>query len=329
MTISIILTVYNGKEYLEKCILSIINQTYKDFELIIIDDGSTDGSSLICDKYKEKDNRIKLSHVSNCGTSAARNIGIKLAKGDYITFIDNDDYWNSKDCLEKIVCKLNELRVDLLIHHSITYWEDTKKFEDFNVKVDDSYLRKLDYTEALSYYIELGLVERAVWSKVIKASLIKDNNIIFPEGKRNEDTYFTGKVLLFAKSIIYYSSPFYIYRKGHKNAQTSKQIQYSHVNDLKFVCVDYIKFVENNIKDLKLKKVLLSYIAYPYCVWLGQSRFIHNKQIKNDRKMMKTFDYVLNNNIDPYVKIISKIYNILGFKITSFLLYLYIKRKYY
>ena len=93
--ISIIIPVYNVENYVERCLESVLNQTYTNLEIIIIDDGSTDKSSKICEKYKKKDKRIKLSKISNKGTSYARNYAIKKAKGKYINFIDSDNYIES------------------------------------------------------------------------------------------------------------------------------------------------------------------------------------------------------------------------------------------
>ena len=89
--VSVIIPVFNVSDYLEKCVLSVIKQTYKYIELILVDDGSTDQSGIICDKYREKDNRIKVLHKQNGGLSDARNAGIRIAKGEYISFVDSDD----------------------------------------------------------------------------------------------------------------------------------------------------------------------------------------------------------------------------------------------
>ena len=89
--VSVIIPVFNVSDYLEKCVLSVIKQTYKNIEIILVDDGSTDQSGIICDKYREKDNRIKVLHKQNGGLSDARNAGIRIAKGEYISFVDSDD----------------------------------------------------------------------------------------------------------------------------------------------------------------------------------------------------------------------------------------------
>ena len=143
---------------------------------------------------------------------------------------------------------------------------------------------------------------------------------------RNEDTYFVGQLLLYASSYDYYEHPFYVYRKGHEGQQTSGAITKAMLNDLKTICIQYILQVEK--EDEKLHKVLLSYIAYPYCVWMGQSKLvIDKKNIKNDILEMKRYSHILNYNLDPNVKKIGVVVKILGFTITSYLLGIFIKSK--
>ena len=102
MKISIIIPVYNSQQYLKKCLDSIKIQTYKNLEVILVDDGSTDNSLEICKNYAKKDQRFKVFHKKNGGTSSARNYGLKQVTGDYITFMDNDDYVNNKDAFNNI-----------------------------------------------------------------------------------------------------------------------------------------------------------------------------------------------------------------------------------
>ena len=119
MKISVIIPVYNSCSYLGACINSIRNQSYENVEIILVDDGSTDGSEKVCDQFAEKDNRIIVIHQKNSGTSVARNTGLRAASGDYIMFMDNDDYWNDTFCLEKIVEQLNESNADVLMFSTI------------------------------------------------------------------------------------------------------------------------------------------------------------------------------------------------------------------
>jgi glycosyltransferase involved in cell wall biosynthesis len=113
--ISIIVPVYNAEKYISDCITSILNQTYSYFELLLIDDGSTDMSGKICDDFNYKDNRIKVIHKENGGVSSARNIGIEASSGDYIIFIDSDDSIN-KNMVDELVSALDKYEVETIVH---------------------------------------------------------------------------------------------------------------------------------------------------------------------------------------------------------------------
>ena len=121
--VSIIVPIYNTEEYIDKCVESIINQTYKEIEIILIDDGSTDNSPILCDKWEEKDKRIHVIHLKNGGVSRARNIGLKNANGKYISFIDSDDYVES-NFIEVMIEEFMKEKADIVISKFCKVYED-------------------------------------------------------------------------------------------------------------------------------------------------------------------------------------------------------------
>ena len=123
--ISVIVPVYNVRKYIEKCIYSIINQTYKNLEIIIIDDGSTDGSETLCDKFKDKDQRVIVLHQKNSGQSRARNKGLEIASGEYIGFVDADD-WIDNDFFEKLIEKSEKEDLDMCVCNRKIFSEQGK-----------------------------------------------------------------------------------------------------------------------------------------------------------------------------------------------------------
>jgi glycosyltransferase involved in cell wall biosynthesis len=114
--ISIIIPVYKVEKYLCKCIESVIQQNYANIEIILVDDGSPDKCPQICDEYAFRDDRIRVIHKTNGGLSDARNYGTRAAKGDYLMFLDSDDYWEGENCLQNIIESLNEAKPDVLLH---------------------------------------------------------------------------------------------------------------------------------------------------------------------------------------------------------------------
>lgn len=324
--ISIIVPVYNSEKYLKQCIDSVLSQSYRNIELILVDDGSVDGSVSMCDEYASTDSRVHVIHQKNSGTASARNTGIDAATGDYITFIDNDDYWNSTECLQNVVSCLDESNADIVMFDSYVYWQDTDTMIEPGNKCNRSMIVGKKTHEALEHVIRHGGMNVCIWAKIVRASIIKENGIYFPVGMRNEDTYFVGQLLLHAKTYDWIENTFYVYRKGHTGAQTTNGVKYSNVIDLKKICIEFIDYTEKNINDAELKKVLLGYISWPYCVWLGQAGLL-GKEVCNDKKDMIHYSYVLKDSVWPKARKIGIIYRILGMRITCKLLGAIMKRK--
>jgi len=163
--ISVIIPVYNVIDFLKECLGSVLNQTYKNLEIILVDDGSTDGSSQICDEYKKKDRRIQVIHKENGGLSDARNYGMKYAKGEYIAFLDSDDYVENT-MYEKLYNKAISENADYV--ECDFYWVYPNK------KKEDKGFR---YTNKKEMFVHARVV---AWNKLIKRDVIKEK---FPYGK--------------------------------------------------------------------------------------------------------------------------------------------------
>lgn len=206
--ISIIVPVYNVEKYLERCIESILNQTFTGFELILVDDGSTDLSGDICDKYSKKDKRIKVIHKQNGGLSSARNAGLEIASGDYIAFIDSDDFV-AKEYIFLLYENLIENNADISICGYRIVREDDILVKDSatltnNISILNSHQSLLNlYNEKRSNFI-------VAWSKLFKKNLF--DSIRFPYGKINEDSFVLYKLFLKSIKITYNESKLYYYQ---------------------------------------------------------------------------------------------------------------------
>ena len=183
--ISVIVPVYNVEPYLRKCLDSIVGQTYSDLEILIIDDGSTDGSGKICDEYAAQYERIQVFHTENKGLSCARNLGLDNANGDWIGFVDSDD-WIELDMYEALIRKAKETGADIVECGVLTeYTTRTIKSPAINDTVSD--------TEALDALIK-GSIRTQVWNKIYRSSLFY--TIRFPDGQAYEDISTTYKLLV-------------------------------------------------------------------------------------------------------------------------------------
>ena len=202
--ISVIVPVYNVEKYLETCLNSIINQSYKNLEIIVVNDGSTDSSLEICKKYQKLDNRIILIDQKNKGLSGARNVGILKATGEYIHFIDSDDYI-ALNYYEKMLEALADTDADIVVGGFY--------YEKYAVRDSVRYNFPYCYTNMDDKFIKTELyLKMFAWRYLVKKTLLTDNNILFTEGRYFEDWDFTTHITILANKIITAPDTEYFYR---------------------------------------------------------------------------------------------------------------------
>ena len=211
--ITIIVPIYKVEEYIDKCINSILNQTYKNLEIILVDDGSPDRCGSICDEYAKKDNRIVVIHKENGGLSDARNAGIEKAHGKYISFIDSDDFVTA-DYIEYMYRMLKKENVKLAVCGIQVVWKKTKMKQDNKLNC-----YKYTAEEAFNNLLWSKGIEISAYGKLYDRELWEKNK--FPKGKVYEDTYVMYKIFEEAKNLVYgeKKSYFYIARKGSISKQ--------------------------------------------------------------------------------------------------------------
>ncbi len=200
--ISVVVPVYNVVEYLEECVSSLTNQSFGDIEIILVDDGSTDGSSTMCDDLEKSDERIRVIHKENGGLSDARNTGIRFATGEYLSFIDSDD-WLSLNAFECCVPYLND--------SDIVVFGIVKEIGGVVVKElkprTTAYLSNAQALEQLNCF---GGIDVSACNKIYRKTLF--NDIVYPVGKYCEDCYTTFRIIDLASSIVTLPHSFYHYR---------------------------------------------------------------------------------------------------------------------
>lgn len=234
--ISVIVPVYNVEKYLSQCLDSIIHQTYKNLEIILVDDGSTDFSGLICDNYSQKDKRIKIIHKCQGGLSDARNAGLKIATGEYISFIDSDDFID-KNMYSILINNTQKYNSDIVWFNYYNYYSKKHFINSSIIKNNDLYdlssSDKIKFAKNLFYQYKM---DAHVWAKLYKRSIF--NNIKFPYGKLFEDIFVLLPILSNAKIISTIPDCLYFYR----NRSESIVNQYFKQNIIK-----NIDFIESRI----------------------------------------------------------------------------------
>ena len=286
--ISVIVPVYNVEQYLERCVESIINQTYKNLEIILVDDGSPDKCGQLCDELAKTDDRIKVFHKENGGLSDARNYGVERANGEYIGFVDSDDYIH--ECMYEELYKAIKKSGTSIAECGVTrVYKNTLRphYEG------EDYFLVLDREGYLKEYLENKRLYGSAWCKLIHRDLAK--KIKFPTGKIYEDAFYTLELLKTVDKYTLISGNYYYYYI-RENSITTRSFSSKDM--------DYIEIM-NEIEDYTLanfpifKEQLLVRLTFAYISIFNQLLEVDNYKRKSEYKILK------NKLKDNYFKVLS------------------------
>lgn len=257
LNISIIVPIYNVEPYLSRCVDSVLAQTYQDFELILVDDGSPDGCGAICDRYASRDARIKVIHKVNGGLSDARNAGLEIAQGEYVAFIDSDD-WVMPDYLEKLLNGLAETGADICECEIIRTEEPVIAAEEPLGEI-----LCCDTQRAMQLLVQDTVLRQHVWNKLYRREIIGD--IVFPKGKTNEDEFWTYQVFGKARKVAKIRNALYFYfqRPGSIMGETYSLKRL----DALEAKAERQKYIDKNFPDLT---TLAKHNLFGSCIYAGQ-----------------------------------------------------------
>lgn len=282
--VSIIIPVYQVKPYLGKCIESVIHQTYRNIEIILIDDGSTDGSSEICDTYRDVDHRIIVIHQENMGLSAARNSGIQIAKGIYYAFVDSDD-WVRSDYIEVLYrsCKNNDADIAQCGYYAVI---DEDRAETDNINSAFAYSPE---EFSIAEFTILSWNCNLTWNKLYRAILFRE--IEFPVGRIHEDEFTTYKLIWKANKIMVNTAKLYYYRQ-RQDSITGSEYSLKRL-DAGFAFQEKIEFYES------IEKITLALMnRRKYLFWIKEQirlvtslaqkdnsviNYLEREKVKNER----------------------------------------------
>lgn len=250
---SIIVPVYNVEKEIRKCLDSIKNQTYGDFEVLCVDDCGKDSSMDIVREYAQKDNRFKiLTHEHNRGVSAARNTGLDNASGEYTMFVDSDD-WLETNALEIIKDNFDKSKSEVIVFNIYNCYTDGKK------EINDT--TNFKKTQALLTENNLNTFIGVVWNRAYKTSLINDNHIRFPEGMIIEDSDFTFKISMHLKSVFIIEDVLYNYLRNREGSYTTEDAVNNRIKDEITVISNCWKYAKSLGRERYYRKYFLKLIG--------------------------------------------------------------------
>ena len=320
MRFSVIVPVYNVEKYLETCVRSVLSQSYQDFEMILVDDGSSDRCGDICDELAERSDRAIVVHKTNGGLSSARNAGLDIARGEYVIFLDSDDYWDDPVALENIDKQLRETNADVLLFSAKRFFEDSGTFSEvLDIRIEREKVCDRSPYAAAQYMIENNIYKACACNKVARRSLIEAHRMRFQEGRLSEDMDWCGNLLLYAKRFDYYQRSLYVYRQQRAGSITSGRSA-KLLADKIYMCSQGYKQAKA-LNDAKWAELLASYYAYEYAVALGISGKIKDRALlKELRALSPLLTYEKSNK----VKRVNRLKKYAGYHLTRRALYFYI-----
>ncbi|WP_343290500.1 glycosyltransferase family 2 protein [Turicibacter bilis] len=319
MTIfSIIIPIYNVEKYLTECIESVLNQSFKSFEVILVNDGSTDSSGVMCDQYKDYPN-VKVIHKENGGLSDARNCGIKTATGQYLIFIDSDDYWNSNHALDNLYQQIERNKdVDVVMYKQISYYMKKEKFIPNPNFYDLDCIQNHAANEVIPYLIESNNFSATAWSVAVKRTLILEHQIYFEKGIKSEDIDWSFHLFLYAKSFAATNERFLIYRKERPESITNT-IELKNAQDLLFIIDKWCNYLKVNTVNQRIKQAYYNYLAYQYLILTSLVGGLSAADKKQIYKQFAEYSWLLCYHSNRKMHVIYWIKRVFGMKFTTFL----------
>ncbi len=274
--ISVIVPVYNVEKYLNQCVESIINQTYENLELILVDDGSPDKCPQLCDEWAIKDSRIKVIHQNNHGGGYARNRALDIANGEYISFVDSDDYISNQ--MYEIMMSYFEDDIDIVECNYQIVTDNNYSFDSLKNKSE-----KYSMKEAMREHINDHIFRQLIWNKLYKISVI--SNVRFPEDKKIDDEFFTYKVIANSDNLIIIDIPLYAYRQQSNSVMHTINIRRrleaieAKINRHELICYKIPELMNESLINIWFSCIYLEQCNLRYTTDIEQKEF--TKYIKD------------------------------------------------
>ena len=323
--LSIIIPVYNVEAYLEQCVKSILDQWTPEVEVILVDDGSTDNSGKLCDKFAAQSKELIVVHQENGGLSAARNTGLRFATGRYITFVDSDDFIGDNS-VQKILSWIEGSSADICFMNAWKLFPNGRK-ELLDVPIPHEMLCK-GKLNAVKYLSEMNKYPGSAWGKLFRRTFLIQNNLDFPRDRRiSEDLGFMRDCILKAERFDSLPIDFYYYRQGRSNSITNKITKKSFDGVGKFVTESAEKLTLHKKAIGTLESYVMSFAAYEYSIMIWQYSCLTSEEKKASYLFLKEYQWVLEYGRTRKIRLINQITRFLGIGICSKILNFYMQNR--
>tara|TARA_R110000737_G_scaffold352064_1_gene396470 strand:+ start:20133 stop:21137 length:1005 start_codon:yes stop_codon:yes gene_type:complete len=324
--ISIVIPMYNAGVFIEKCLNSLINQDYKNFEVFIIDDGSKDNSPQISKSFSNQYDSINYVSIKNGGANNARNVGLSLCKGDYVIFMDQDDYFISNSTFNELIKVFTELpNTDFIIYKYVEYFQKsntTKKRPDFGKSAIEPGNSTYD---KLHSFVANGNVPISPWDKIFRREFLLNKNILFPVGKIAGDINWFMELIEKSDNIVVKNSEYYAYRRQVSTSLTNSFDINSFINFIEIIESESDRL--KNQLDKKYTALFLSFLAYEYSILLAVSSNLNEIEFKKYRARINNLKWLFQYDTNQKVHKVKLLIKLIGVRKASKFLRYYIKKR--
>lgn len=318
MRFSIIIPAYNVEDYLLDCVDSVIKQSFRDYEIILVNDGSTDSTLEICQELSKKNKSINLITKKNGGLSSARNAGINKAQGDYLLFLDGDDFWRDEDFLENLNCIIEVHSPDAIIF-SCSYYYGKDRIKEYQFDLSEMFSSSNKFSDNLYSLIDNGIWYPSAWNKCIRRDIVAINNISFPLNMTSEDVKWCFELSQHIASYYIYNKGVYMYRQNREGS-ISYKLKMKNLEDL-------FLNIENVLSDSKkIRGADYLYLSHYYLEVIPYVMpFLKNPDVKRMLSKYKWLSNYSKNTRNIKKRIIYFCLTYMGFRLSSLLLSILVK----
>lgn len=308
--VSVIIPAYQAENYLEACVNSVLTQSCSNIEVILTDDGSTDKTPGLCDRFQAKDARIHVIHQENGGLSAARNAALSIASGDYVLFLDADDFWDDSEAVSRLVGRIQKTNADVLNFSYKKFYEDTNEKIPYFQEIPSMPETLSGRKEQIDYMTENGLYIASACNKLVRREILTNPAMSFEKGIFSEDIVWCLKLLLEAKTMDFVCENFYCYRqrKGSiSHTIDDKKCQDLCDNILK--CADFLEKADEDVKPSAER-----YTAYQLGTFIKNQALAERKQKECIQKLKGLKGLLRNYGNSRKLKILDLCCRLIGFQ---------------
>ena len=324
--LSFVIPVYNVERYLEQCLDSLLNKATDEVEVVMVDDGSKDRSPQICDEYCSRYRNARVVHIPNGGNSAARNLGVEMARGEYICFVDSDDFI-AEDAVPKILKWMETGHADVCFLQATKYFPDGRTVE-LGEGMKGEALRGKTREEALAFMATCPKYPGGPWAKLLRREFLLENGIRFPGDRRLcEDLFYTLDIYTAAEAFDALAFPYYYYRQNVAGSITSNVTPRYYFDKARFVTYVADTFSKDRKPLNNIGESALSFAAYEYSILIWHLLCMKGEDHARALQFLKDYRWVMDWGKSRKTKFVRTVVNFCGLKLTAQIMEVYMRNR--